>query len=78
MEYLQTEFSKELSALFIKHKKRIEADKHGIYIINDETGCSFLIAKATTGSENYRDALMQVYGDNINLHDQQDQTVDKT
>ncbi len=66
MEYINTDFSKELSSLFIKHKKRIESDKHGIHILDDETGSSFLIAKATTSSEDYRDTLIQVCGGDIN------------
>ena len=44
MEYVNTDFTKELSALFLKHKKRIEADKHGIHILDDETGSSFMFA----------------------------------
>jgi hypothetical protein len=65
MEYVQNEFSKELSSVFLKHKKRIEADKHGIHILDDETGSSFLIAKATSGSEDYRDTLIQVCGGDV-------------
>lgn len=66
MKYKQTEFSKELSDVFLKHKKRMETDKHGIHILDDEIGCSFLIGKPTSGSEDYRDTLIQVNGGNVN------------
>lgn len=66
MEYVSTDFSKELSDVFLKYKKRIESDKYGIHILDDETGSSFLIAKATTGSEDFRDTLIQVRGGDVN------------
>lgn len=66
MKFTQTDFSKELSAVFLKYKKRIESDKHGIHIFDDETGSSFLIAEPTVGTEDCRNTLIQVCGGDVN------------
>ncbi len=66
MEYTQTDFSKELSAVFLKYKKYLEIDKSGVHVHDVETGSSFLIARATSGTEDYRDTLIQVTGGDIN------------
>lgn len=65
MKYVQTDFSKELAELLIKHNKSIESDKSGIYIVDDEIGTvDILIGKAETASEDFRDKLLFVRGSN--------------
>ena len=67
MEIIQTDFSKELSQLLRKYSKTLEADKGGIYIVDDKIGTNILIAKATTASEDLRDKIMFITGDDINV-----------
>lgn len=60
MKYIETDFSKELTELCLKHKKRFEVDKYGIHIVDDTVGSSFVIATQTLGSENCKDTLIQI------------------
>lgn len=58
MQYLQTEFTKDLENVFKKHKKCFEIDKYGIHIIDSERGCEFIIARGESGSESSKDRLI--------------------
>jgi hypothetical protein len=62
MKIIRTDFSKELSNLLLRHKKTIQVDKNGIFIVDDEIGTSVLIGKPETTSEDYRDKLLFVSG----------------
>ena len=66
MKIIQTEFSKELSQLLRKYSKTFETDKGDIYVVDDKIGTDILIAKATTASEDLRDKIMFITGDDIN------------
>jgi hypothetical protein len=58
MKIKQTDFSKELSELFIKHNKTIESDKGGIYIIDHPKGTVFFETESETTSEDLRSKLI--------------------
>ena len=58
MKYIQTDFSKELSSLLLKHKKIIESDKSGMYVVDTKYETDIIIAEAETASEDYRNKLM--------------------
>jgi hypothetical protein len=60
MKIVQTDFSKELSNLLIKHKKTIQADKGGVYFVDDENLSDVLIIKATLASEDIRDKMILI------------------
>ena len=60
MEYIQTDFTKELSDLFVKYKKWLDSDKHVIHILDDENGINFMIRKQILVSEDSRDTLIQL------------------
>ena len=67
MEIIQTDFSIELSQLLRKYSKTFEADKGGIYIVDDKIGTNILIVKATTPLEDLRDKVMFITDDDINV-----------
>ncbi len=56
-KFIETDFTKELSKLLNKHKKTIESDKSGIYIVDSEAGGSVIISRQTLGSEDSRDKI---------------------
>jgi len=58
MELIRNDFSKELSKLLKKYNKKFEADKGGIYIVDDLNGTDILLSKPTVASEDVRDRLM--------------------
>ncbi len=62
MEYVKTEFSRELSDLLKKHKKTFDSDKTGIYAIDDEIGTDIIIGRGTDGAEDSRDKIIFVRG----------------
>lgn len=60
MGYIHTEFSKELSDLLIKHKKKFTSDKSGIYVVDEPSIAGVIIYIAETASEDIRDKLITV------------------
>ena len=58
MKFIQNDFTKELSELFVKHNKAIESDKGGIYIIDVSNGDQFMLSESETASEDYRPKLI--------------------
>jgi hypothetical protein len=62
MKYLETEFSRELSELLMKHKKTLTADKSGMYAIDDETGTKVIMGESETASEDDRPKMFFIRG----------------
>jgi hypothetical protein len=58
MKAIQNDFTQELTALFNKHHKTIDADKEGIYFPDTNYEIVIFIQQAETASENYLDKLM--------------------
>ena len=62
MRYLETEFSKELSELLMKHKKTFTSDKSGMYAIDDEVGTKVIMGESETASEDSRPKMLFIRG----------------
>ena len=62
MEYIKTEFSRELSELLKKHKKTFDSDKAGIYAVDDEIGTEIFIGRSTSATEDVRDKMLFARG----------------
>ena len=62
MKLIEDDFSKELTSLLNKHKKTIESDKSGIYIVERFDNVKILLGKPTTGSEDWRTKIYFAYG----------------
>jgi len=58
MKYIETEFSKELSQLLIRHKKILIADKAGIYAIDTDTETYILLTESEVASEDSRQKII--------------------
>jgi len=61
-KFIENDFSKELSKLLTKHKKTIESDKSGIYIVDNANDIKILLSEPTTSSEDYRTGLYFIFG----------------
>jgi len=72
MEYIKTDFSRELSTLLKKHRKTFTSDNKGIYVINDPAFVTILIGRATTATDDSRDQMMFLRGE-ISLIESEDQ-----
>lgn len=61
-EFINNDFTKELSKLLTKYKKTIESDKSGIYIVDSPEMVNIIISKPTCGTEDSRDKLFIIRG----------------
>ena len=58
MKLIETDFTKELSALLVKHKKVLTSDKSGIYIVDWECGVAVMTTESEVASEDSRNFLV--------------------
>jgi hypothetical protein len=58
MKIIETEFTKELSSLLAKHKKTFDADKNGIYIVDDPNKTIIYTTESETASEDSRPKMI--------------------
>ena len=61
MQIIETEFSKELSQLLIKHNKTFGSDKHGLYIEDCNNLNCILIQKPTMATDYPNEILIFAY-----------------
>ena len=64
MNFIETDFSKELSILLNKHKITLESDKLGIYLVQGLNDIQILLSEAEFGSE---DPKTRMYIRNYNF-----------
>ena len=63
-EFIKNDFTRELNELFNRHKKTIEWDKTGFYIVDTDYHIEMIMSKPTSASEDYRDKIFFTYEKN--------------